>query len=110
MIVDIMGTWCHNCLDEAPVLERAWEKYKDLGVILVGVDIWDSETDARAFMKEFGITYPNGPDPNGKIAIEYGVSGVPETWFLNKDGRLVRRWIGPLNDQQITAFVEEASR
>ncbi|MCL5958175.1 MAG: TlpA family protein disulfide reductase [Chloroflexi bacterium] len=110
VLVNFWASWCPPCRDEAPVLERAWKKYKDRGVVLVGLDIWDNEADAKSFMKEFGITYPTGPDPNGETAIEYGVSGVPETWFLNREGRLVRRWIGPLNDQQITAFIEEASR
>ncbi len=110
VLVNFWASWCPPCRDEAPVLERAWQKYKDKGFVLVGVDIWDTEADARKFMQEFGITYPNGADSNGETAVEYGVTGVPEAWFLNKDGRLVRRWVGPLNDQQIAAFIEEASR
>ena len=110
VLVNFWASWCPPCREEAPVLERAWQKYKDKGFILVGVDIWDNEKDARSFLQEFRISYPNGPDNNGEIAIEYGLTGVPESWFLNKDGRLVRRWVGPLTDQQITAFIEEAMR
>ena len=110
VLVNFWASWCPPCREEAPVLERAWQKYKDKGFILVGVDIWDNDKDARSFLQEFRISYPNGPDNNGEIAIEYGLTGVPESWFLNKDGRLVRRWVGPLTDQQITAFIEEAMR
>lgn len=110
VLVNFWASWCPPCREEAPVLERAWKANRDQGVVLVGVDIWDTEEDARAFMKEFGISYPNGPDPSGEIAIEYGVTGVPETWFLGKDGRLVRRWIGPLTDRLISTFIEEARR
>lgn len=110
VVVNFWASWCPPCREEAPVLERAWQAYKDKGIVLVGVDVWDTEADARAFMKEFGITYPNGPDPNGEIAIEYGLTGVPETWFIDREGRLVRRWTGALTDQQISAFIEEARR
>ncbi len=110
VLVNFWASWCPPCREEAPVLERAWRAYKDKGVVLVGVDVWDTEADARAFMKEFGITYPNGPDPNGEIAIEYGLTGVPETWFIDREGRLVRRWTGALTDRQISTFIEEARR
>ncbi len=110
VVVNFWASWCPPCREEAPVLERAWQAYKDKGVVFVGVDVWDTEKDALSFIKEFGITYSNGPDPNGEIAIDYGLTGVPETWFIDREGRLVRRWTGALTDEQITAFIEEARR
>jgi cytochrome c biogenesis protein CcmG/thiol:disulfide interchange protein DsbE len=110
VMVNFWASWCPPCRDEAPVLERAWRAFKDRGVVFVGVDVWDAEADARAFVQRYDITYPNGPDPSGEVAIEYGVTGLPETWFLDREGRLVRRWVGALNDRQITAFLEEAMR
>ena len=110
VLVNFWASWCPPCREEAPVLERASQAYKDKGVVLVGVDVWDTDKDARSFIQEFGITYSNGPDPNGEIAIEYGLTGVPETWFIDREGRLVRRWTGALTDQQISAFIEEARR
>lgn len=108
VLVNFWASWCPPCKEEAPVLERAWKAFKDRGVVFVGVDVWDTEPDAKAFMQKYGVTYPNGPDPSGEVAIEYGVTGLPETWFINRDGRLVRRWVGALSDRQITAFLEEA--
>lgn len=110
VVVNFWASWCIPCRDEAPVLERAWQRYRDQGVVLVGLDIWDTERDARAFMSEFGIDYPNGPDPRGAAAIEYGVTGIPETFFIRPDGTIARHWIGPLTDRQINAFIAEASR
>ncbi|MCL4464576.1 MAG: TlpA family protein disulfide reductase [Chloroflexi bacterium] len=110
VLVNFWASWCPPCKEEAPVLERAWQAYQDQAVVFVGVDVWDTQTDARAFMEEYGITYPNVIDSSGEVAIEYGLTGVPETWVLGREGRLVRRWVGALNDQQIAAFLEEALR
>ena len=110
VLVNFWASWCPPCREEAPALERAWQANKDKGVVLVGVDVWDTDTDARSFLRDFGITYPTGPDPNGEIAIDYGLTGVPETWFIDREGKLVRRWTGALTDQQISAFIEEAKR
>jgi cytochrome c biogenesis protein CcmG/thiol:disulfide interchange protein DsbE len=110
VVVNFWASWCIPCRQEAPVLERAWQRYRDRGVVLVGPNIWDSEQDARAFMRQFGVGYPNGPDPRGAAAIDYGVTGIPETFFIRPDGTIARHWIGPLTDRQIGAFIEEALR
>lgn len=107
VLVNFWASWCPPCRDEAPVLERAWRRYRDRGVVLVGVDIWDSEQDAREFLRRFGVTYPNGPDLNGSAAVDYGLTGIPETFFVRSDGTVARHWIGPLTDEQIAALIEE---
>jgi cytochrome c biogenesis protein CcmG, thiol:disulfide interchange protein DsbE len=107
VLVNFWASWCPPCHDEAPVLESAWRAYRDRGVVLVGVDVWDSEADARAFLRQYGVTYPNGPDGSGEILIDSGVTGIPETYFVDREGQLVRRWIGPLSPRQVEAFIEE---
>lgn len=91
-------------------MERTWQRYRGRGVMLVGLDIWDSEQDARAFLQQFGVTYPNGPDPTGVAAIAYGLTGLPETYFIGPDGTVARHWIGPLSDQQLSAFIDEVAQ
>lgn len=107
VVLNYWASWCPPCREEARTLEAAWLAYRDKAVLLVGVDVWDTEADARAFLREFGVTYPNGPDRSGEILIDYGVTGIPETFFIDREGRLVRRWIGPLTERQIAAFIEE---
>jgi cytochrome c biogenesis protein CcmG, thiol:disulfide interchange protein DsbE len=109
VLVNFWGSWCVPCRDEAPTLERAWQAYRNRDVMLVGIDVWDSDQEARAFLREFSISYPNGPDVNA-AAINYGVTGVPETFFIRPDGTVARRWIGPLTDTQIDAFIDDILR
>jgi len=107
VVVNFWASWCPPCREEAPVLERGWRANRDRGVVFIGVDVWDTETDASAFLRQFGVTYPNGPDAKG-TAIDYGVTGIPETFFVRPDGTIARHWIGPLTDAQLAAFVAEA--
>ena len=87
-------------------MEAAWQTYRSQGVQLIGVNVWDAENDARRFLQEFEVTYPNGPAPSD-LSIEYGLTGLPETYFIDRDGELVRHWIGPLTERQISVLIEE---
>ncbi len=95
MVVNFWASWCLTCEDEAAELEQAYRKYKDQGVLFLGVDYVDTETAALAYLEEFGITYPNGPDLGTKISQAYRMRAVPETYIIGKDGRLAAVKIGP---------------
>lgn len=107
VVVNFWAAWCPPCRDEAPVLEKVWQEYRDRGVMFVGVDIWDTEQDAKQFLDEFDLTYPNGQDPRGTTAIDYGVYGIPETFFIDRQSRIVRRWNGPLTEEKLRSFLDE---
>ncbi|MGH8245517.1 MAG: TlpA family protein disulfide reductase, partial [Gammaproteobacteria bacterium] len=79
----------------------------DRGVVFVGADIWDTDEDAIRFLQEFGITYPTGPDPNGEIAIEYGLTGIPETYFITRDGMIAQKAIGIVQEETFYGVLEE---
>ena len=106
VVLNFWASWCTPCRDEAPALERAWQTYRDRGVAFVGVNIQDTDDAARAHLREFGATFPNGPDPSGAITVDYGVIGLPVTFFVSGDGVIERRWVGAIPEWRLTAWVE----
>jgi cytochrome c biogenesis protein CcmG/thiol:disulfide interchange protein DsbE len=107
VVINFWASWCPPCRTEAPALEKVWQLYKDKDVIFIGVDVQDNEADAQTFITEFGITYPNGPDAGSKISIDYGVAGLPVTFFTNREGRITNRWVGAISEGLLIANIEE---
>jgi cytochrome c biogenesis protein CcmG/thiol:disulfide interchange protein DsbE len=89
-----------------PALETLHHKFGGRGVRVVGVNLWDGQADARRFLAESGASYPNGPDPDGTTAVEYGVRGIPETYLIDRDARLVRRWLGPIDPADVGSALD----
>ena len=108
VFLNFWASWCLPCRAEARVLEETWKRYKDSNVVFLGVNIQDREEDARAFMQEFGITYLNGRDATGKIAIDYGVWGIPESFFIDRQGKITYKHAGSLEIVTVTAKLKEA--
>jgi cytochrome c biogenesis protein CcmG/thiol:disulfide interchange protein DsbE len=98
------------CREEAPLLEAAWRAYRDRGVVLVGVNFQDAEPAARRFLDEFGLTFPNGPDYGGRIAIDYGVYGIPELFVIGRNGRITYKHVGVIGEAALQRRIEEALR
>lgn len=107
VIVNFWASWCPPCREEAAYLEATWRKYKDKGVVFIGVDWADTEKPALAYIDEFDITYLNGPDIGTRIAPLYNIQGVPETFFVAKNGELRGVHIGPLSSPQLDLKIEE---
>ncbi len=107
VVLNFWASWCNPaCYDEAPVLERMWQTYRERGVVVVGVDMQDTAEAARTFIQRFGLTFANAPDPQGKLAVEYGVYGVPETFFVARDGTIRAKHVGALTEAAIRAKLE----
>ena len=107
VIVNFWASWCYPaCYEEAPSLERAWQAYKDRGLVVVGVNFQDKEEPAKRFLTQFGHTFPNAPDPAGRVSVDYGVYGVPETYFIDKKGRLRFKQVGPVSDELLKSQIE----
>jgi len=108
IVLNFWASWCKPCEQEAADLEAVWRFYQDRGdVLFLGVDYVDTEPEALAYLEKFEITYPNGPDLGTRISQEFRIRGVPETYFIDREGRLADFQIGPFSSaQQIQAKIE----
>ena len=99
VVVNFWASWCYPaCYEEAPILEAGWREYRERGVVFVGVNIQDTEPKAREFLRLFNHTFPNGPDPKGQVAVDYGVYGVPETFFVDRQGMIRAKHVGAVTE------------
>ena len=101
VVLNFWASWCQPCEEEAPVLEQSWRRWSDRGVLFLGVNTQDLSDNAREFIDEFEITFPNVRDPSRATALDYGATGMPETYFVDKDGRVVGHVIGVLSAQEL---------
>ena len=109
VVLNFWASWCEPCKEEAPRLEAASKRYRDRGVVIVGIDAQDFRKDARGFVSRYGLTYPIVHDGPGATIGRYGVTGFPETWFVGRNGRLVGERIqGPVSDEQLAQGIERA--
>jgi len=107
VIVNFWASWCLPCREEAAYLEQTWRKYEDQGVVFIGVDYVDTEKAALGYIEEFDITYINGPDIKTRISDAYNIQGVPETFFIAKNGEVRGMHIGPLYPPELDEKIEE---
>jgi cytochrome c biogenesis protein CcmG/thiol:disulfide interchange protein DsbE len=107
VVVNFWASWCiPACYDEAPVLERNWRAYRDRGVAVIGIDIQDTDEAARKFIDTFSLTFPNARDPGGRVSVDYGVYGVPETFFIDRAGRIRAKHVGAVTDAVFREHVD----
>jgi cytochrome c biogenesis protein CcmG/thiol:disulfide interchange protein DsbE len=109
-VLNFWASWCVPCREEAPVLQRGWERLGRRGVLFLGLNMQDLTGDARSFLADFGITYPTIRDEGDDVARAYGVTGVPETYFISAHGRVVDHVIGVVDPSQLTAGARAAIR
>jgi cytochrome c biogenesis protein CcmG/thiol:disulfide interchange protein DsbE len=109
VVVNFWASWCEPCKQESPRLERAWNRYRDRGVVVLGIDAQDFRTDARRFVDRYALSYPVVHDGAGSTLGHWGVTGFPETFFVGRNGKLVGERIeGPVSDAQLERYIGEA--
>jgi cytochrome c biogenesis protein CcmG, thiol:disulfide interchange protein DsbE len=99
VVLNFWASWCDPCRDEAAILEQTWQREQGNDIVFLGLDYLDQEPAAKAYMAEFGITYPSGPDLQSAAARRYGIKGVPETFFIDPQGNITDIVIGPIVSQ-----------
>jgi cytochrome c biogenesis protein CcmG, thiol:disulfide interchange protein DsbE len=101
VLVNFWASWCTECRNEQADLNRLWDRYRDAGVVVVGVDFQDATGDARDFVARTGASYPVVADRRSQTALAYGVRGIPESYLVGPDGRLVDRVIGAVHPDRL---------
>ena len=107
VMVDFWASWCPSCRQEAPHLVELYEEYRGRGVEFIGVAIWDFPDDLNTYVEQFGLIYPNALDEKGTVAIEYGVVATPEKFFIDRDGNIVRKFVGPTSPELLRHQLDE---
>lgn len=106
VVVNFFASWCAPCRDEAADLEQTWRTYQNQGVQFFGIAYKDADSKAKAFLDEFGVSYPSTVDPSNRTARAYGLTGVPETFVIDQQGLLVRHFLGPITQAQLSQELE----
>ena len=106
VVLNFWASWCAACREEHPSLRAAWERYRDKGMVLVGIDFQDRKQPALAFAREMGGDWPLVEDPGGRTALDYGVYGVPETFFIGRDGVVSYKRIGASSYELLTDQIQ----
>lgn len=109
VVLNFWASWCGPCKEETPLLQEGWKRWQNRDVVFVGVDVKDFRGDARDFLSRYGVTYPNVYDGKGSTVGRYGVTGFPETYFLDASGKVRYRIAGPVEDAaELDAGIERA--
>lgn len=107
VVLNFWASWCVECRYETDVLEQAWLKYREDGVVFLGVAYADVEPNSIAYMQEFGVTFPHAPDLGTDISQDYEITGVPETFFIDKDGVIRHVQIGAVDQQMLDTLIPQ---
>lgn len=104
IILNFWASWCGSCQDEAQDFVRFWQKYRTKDIVVIGIAVNDSTPKARALVQELKKNYPIGLDPDGAIALRYGITGVPETFFIDKSLTILHKVQGPMDIGMLEAL------
>ena len=105
LVLNFWPSWCPPCRDETPGMERIWRKYEDQGVVILGINVQDGEKEAERYISEFGVTFSNALDLDGSITVDYGVTGLPVTFFIDNDSVVTGRWVGSISEDRLDNWV-----
>ncbi len=104
VVLNFWASWCPPCRDEAPLLEGFWQKYRSQLMVL-GIAVKDAPKDSENFARQYGMTFPSLIDLEGRLMIEYGVYGQPETFVIDKNGIVLLRHVGPLVEADLPGIL-----
>lgn len=97
VVLNFWATWCGPCATEHPALLALARRYRPKGVTFLGVLYNDDAEKAISYLAKHGQAYPNLLDPGQRVAIDFGVAGVPETFVIDAQGRIAKKYVGPID-------------
>ena len=106
VLLDFWSSWCPPCRLEAPVLAQVYRDYAGAPVEFVGVAIWDDRSEVLRHISEYDVTYPNAIDDRGVTAVDFGVRGIPEKFFLDSQGNILLKYIGPMQPEVLRGILD----
>jgi cytochrome c biogenesis protein CcmG/thiol:disulfide interchange protein DsbE len=108
VVLNFWASWCPPCQAEAPILERVWERYRARGVLIMGLDTQDVREDGVRFAHDYETTYPSVRDGSDRVRDAYGLTGLPETYLIDAQGRVALHIAGPITQlEQLTVPLED---
>lgn len=101
IFLNFWGTWCPPCRAEMPAFEKQYEAKKDQGFVILAVNMGESKASVQGFVNEFGLTFPILMDPNGQVAVQYGIDPLPTTMIINPDGKITKIFAGGITEDMV---------
>jgi len=105
VVLNVWASWCIPCQDEAGELNRSYELYKGRDVAFIGIAFNDDTDPMRQFVDKYNVAYPVALDPEGRISIGLGITGVPETYLIDPQGNLTQKFVGPITAKQLNGLL-----
>jgi cytochrome c biogenesis protein CcmG/thiol:disulfide interchange protein DsbE len=106
VVLNFWASWCRGCREEHSALAEVWNRYRDRGVVLLGITFQDSPSASRAYLQELGGGWPVLTDPGSRQAMAYGVFGIPETFVIDREGRVLYRHVGAVRYADLVGQIE----
>ena len=109
VLIDFWSSWCAPCIAEAETLASTYDRWSEYDVEFVGIAIWDTLPEVKNFIKKYNIKYPIVIDDYGQIAVDFGVAAIPEKILIDKNGKIVKKILGPSSSKELNNLIAEIS-
>lgn len=106
LLIYFWASWCLPCRSEAPTIERLWPEYEAKGYTFVGMNIWDTEADAKKFAREFDLSFPLVRDPESKVYLDMGVETLPMAFIVRPGLEIERRYLGEMTEADLRSMLD----